>query len=221
MVFIDDNSIDGTAEKIKELSAKQDNIKLLIRPKKMGLGSAYKSGLEQSSGNIIVEMDADLSHDPAELTKIVKELQNADIVVGSRRVKGGRVIGWIWHRRLIHIVANIFTKLLLGLDVDDSTSGFRVYKREVFKQIASLSKFDGFEFQVESLYIAKKLGLKVEEVPIIFRNRKHGTSKLSLRDVIYFIKAILKMKFSRAKLSLQDVARDETWFVKLKSANIL
>lgn len=194
VVFIDDDSSNGTAEMVRKLSARHDNLRLLVRPKKMGLGSAYKDGFKVSTGNFIVEMDADLSHNPEELPKLLEELNHADVAVGSRRVPGGRVVGWKWHRRLISLGANLLASLVLGLKVRDATSGFRAYKRSTFDEIASKSTMNGFEFQIEALYIAKKLGFKVVEVPITFTGRKRGESKLRPKDVVNFFKSIFKMR---------------------------
>lgn len=193
VIFIDDSSSDGTIETIRELSEEYSNLKLLIRSRKMGLGSAYKDGFKVSSGEVIVEMDADLSHNPKELPKLFKALNHADVVVGSRYIHGGKTIWWKWYRRLISWGASLLTNLFLGLGVRDATSGFRAYKRKAFEGIASKSSLNGFEFQVEALHIAKKLKLKVMEVPITFIDRTRGKSKLGLRDIINFAKSILKM----------------------------
>ncbi len=199
VVFIDDNSPDGTAERIKELSAANHyDFKLLVRPEKNGLGSAYKDGLKVSSGNFIAQMDADLSHNPEELPRLFKALNYADVAIGSRRVLGGRIIGWKWHRRLLSRGANLLARLVLGLSVKDATSGFRAYKRNVFEKIVSNSTMNGFEFQVEAIYIAKRLGLKVVEVPITFTSRKEGKSKMSLKEIFNFAKAVFKVRFSRS-----------------------
>lgn len=197
VVFIDDNSPDGTAERIRELSVVYDNLKLLVRPEKNGLGSAYKDGFKVSSGNTIVQMDADLSHNPEELTNLFKALENADVVVGSRCVPGGRVIGWKWYRTFINRGANLLARLVLGVRVRDATSGFRAYDRKAFEEIVSNSSMNGFDFQVEAVYIAKRLGLKVVEVPITFANRKRGKSKLSFKEVVNFAKAVFKIRFRR------------------------
>jgi len=194
IIFIDDNSPDGTVEKIRDLSKKFDNLKLMVRDRKMGLGSAYKDGFKVSSGKIIVEMDADLSHNPAELPKIVRALEHFDIAVGSRYVEDGKILGWKWHRKLSSRGANLIARVVLGLKVKDSTSGFRAYERSAFKQVVSASKFNGFEFQVEVLYMAKKLGLKVTEVPITFVDRKRGRSKFNFKEIINFAKAVFKMR---------------------------
>ena len=202
VIFIDDNSPDGTAQSLKELTTTYDNIKFLVRPYKMGLGSAYKDGFKDASGEIIIEMDADLSHNPKELPKLLKALSQADIVIGSRYIKGGHIYGWKWHRKLISCVANSLAKLILGLKIRDTTSGFRVYKRKAFEKIASESAFDGFEFQVEALYIAKRFQFMTAEVPITFKGRIMGKSKIKLKDIINFLRLILKMRLSMKRNNL-------------------
>lgn len=193
VIFIDDGSFDGTIETIKELSERHDNLTLLVRSRKMGLGSAYKDGFKASSGEVIVEMDADLSHNPKELPKLFKALNHADVAVGSRYIRGGKTIWRKWYRKLVSRGASLLANLFLGLKVRDPTSGFRAYKRKAFEKIASQSSLNGFEFQVEALHIAKKLELEVVEVPITFVNRTRGKSKLGLWDIIIFAKSILKM----------------------------
>ena len=161
----------------------------------MGLGSAYKDGLKLCSGNIIVEMDADLSHDPREIIVLVKALETADMVVGSRYVNGGMIVGWTWYRRAISSTANHIGRLLLGLKVKDVTSGFRAYHRCVFERIVSGSCFDGYDFQVEAVHTASKLGFKIVEVPITFFDRRRGKSKLSLSEIFTFLKAVITVRF--------------------------
>jgi len=194
IVFIDDNSPDGTAEEIKNLSKRFDNIKLVVRNGKRGLGSAYKDGFKTANGELIVQMDADLSHNPADLPKILAALEHSDIVVGSRYTKDGKAIGWKWHRNIVSKGANFLATVFLGLKVNDSTSGFKAYKRSAFKQLVSASKFNGFEFQVEALYIAEKLGLRIAEVPVTFVNRRRGKSKLKFKDIVNFAVALVKMR---------------------------
>jgi dolichol-phosphate mannosyltransferase len=210
VIFIDDNSPDGTAKSLKELIGIYDNMKLLVRPCKMGLGSAYKDGFKVTSGEVIVEMDADLSHNPRELPRLVKALNylDADVVVGSRYVSGGAVLGWKWYRRLISRTASLLASLVLNLNVNDATSGFRAYKRKAFEKIVSQSRLNGFEFQVEALYIAKKLQLKTVEVPITFKKRIRGRSKMKFTDILNFLQSVFKMLLNN----------QENWGVNLNVA---
>lgn len=197
VVFIDDNSPDGTAEVIKELSHEYENVKVLVRPMRMGLGSAYKDGFNAATGDLIVEMDADLSHNPEELPKLLKALNGADVVVGSRYAEGGKHANWKWRRVTLSRGANSLSRIILGLEMSDVTSGFRAYKRRAFEEIASRSKFNGFDFQVEALHIAKKLGFRIKEVPITFTDRERGKSKLRTRDIATFVISILRMHFNK------------------------
>lgn len=194
LIVVDDNGADNTAEIIKKLSEEHNNLRFVARPNKMGLGSAYKDGFKVASGKIVVEMDADMSHNPEEVGKLIEALNNADISIGSRYIPGGKIVGWKWHRKLISKGANILTKEVLGLPISDATSGFRAYKQEAFGEIISQSKSNGFDFQVEVLYVAKKLGLKVIEIPITFTDRKIGKSKLTLRDILNFAYAVSKIR---------------------------
>ena len=202
VVVVDDNSSDGTSTFVKELMKNHKNLKLIERPSKLGLGSAYKDGFKATIGKKIVTMDADLSHDPkyiAEFNKVVDE-EGADIVVGSRYVSGGRIVGWKPHRRIISWGANFLARNVLGISVRDATSGYRMYRREVFAKIASHSVMKGYEFQIEALFLAKKFGFKIYEYPIVFVDRKAGKSKLSIKDILKFLNAVLKLRFSGATL---------------------
>lgn len=195
-IVIDDNSPDGTAEVVRKLSVRYENVKLLCRRAKMGIGSAYKDGFKASSGDIIAYMDADLSHDPRDLLKLIDALKNADIAIGSRFLKGGRIIGWGWHRYLINLGANLLARFILRLNVKDTTSGYKAYKRKAFEKLVSMSKFGGFtDFDEEMIYLAKRHGLKVKEIPITFVNRAKGNSKLRLGDILAFTKALLNISF--------------------------
>ncbi len=199
VIVIDDNSPDGTSDEVRKLSKKYDNIKLLVRPEKMGLGSAYRDGLKASSGSFIVEMDADLSHNPEDIPRLIKGLNPADIAIGSRYVSGGNIVGWGWHRRLISWGANRLARLVVGLKVKDVTSGFRIYRREAFEEIARHSRLNGYSFQVEALHIANKLGFTVEEVPITFIDRERGESKLGNKEIARFAWSIFSMRFLQTK----------------------
>lgn len=196
VIFIDDNSPDGTTKSLRELTGMHNNLKLLVRPYKMGLGSAYKDGFKAAVGEIIVEMDADLSHNPKELHGLLKALNHldADVVVGSRYVYGSSILGWKWYRRFISRTASLLASLILNVSVRDATSGFRAYRKKAFEKIISQSRLDGFEFQVETLYIARKLQLRIIEVPITFTQRIRGKSKMKLGDILNFFRSILTMR---------------------------
>jgi len=196
IIVIDDNSSDGTAEVVRKLSDRYENIKLLRRRAKIGIGSAYKEGFKASSGDIIAYMDADLSHDPRDLPKLIHALENADMAVGSRFMKGGGIIGWGLYRHLINLGANLLARLVLRHNVKDTTSGYKAYKRRAFEKLVSMSNFGGFsDFDEEMLYLAKRHGLEIKEIPIVFVNREKGDSKLRLGDILAFTKALFNIKF--------------------------
>ncbi len=199
IVVVDDGSTDGTIELVRDFMKKNHNIKLVLRPRKMGLGSAYIDGFKVSNGDFIITMDADLSHDPKYIPELLKKanISKADIVLGSRYVREGKIIGWKIHRKIISKTANMVAKFVLGLKVNDVTTGYRLYCREAFEKIVSQIKAKGYEFQVESLYLAKILGLKIVEYPIVFIDRVAGKSKLKIADIFSFLKTVLKLRISR------------------------
>ena len=178
IIIIDDNSQDGTKEILKKI--KNENIKIIFRNSKLGLGSAYKEGFKLSKGNLIGIMDSDGSHSPSNLIKMIElhDLSNNCIVYSSRYHQNGDIIGWNKNRKLISKFANFLSKKLLNLKINDITGSFRIYSRSIFKKIFENSKSNFFDFQLESIFIAKKFNTKFIEFPIIFINRKNGKSKL-------------------------------------------
>ncbi len=197
VVVVDDNSSDGTADEVRRLIKDYGNTKLIVRSGKMGLGSAYREGFSASSYGFIVEMDADMSHNPEEITKLLQGLNPADIVIGSRYINGGSSVGWSWQRKLVSWGANRFARLVLGLKPKDVTSGFRVYSKDAFEKIIAHSKLNGYAFQIEVLYLASKLGFEVKEVPITFNERREGESKLGIKEIFRFAEAVLSLKFRK------------------------
>ena len=193
IVVVDDGSTDGTIEAIEELMAHYPRIKLLIRRGKMGLGSAYKDGLKIASGYLVVQMDGDLSHRPSELPKLLDALAEADLAIGSRYVRGGRVVNWSATRIAMSKVANLLAKLILSIRAKDITSGFRAWRRSALELCLNASICSGFDFQVEMLFIAERMGLKITEIPITFVGRRSGKSKLGPKDILSFIFSLLKM----------------------------
>lgn len=192
IIVVDDNSPDGTADVAKKYSERFDNIRVLVREAKSGLGYAYKEGFKAVSGRVVMEMDADFSHDPSDIPRIFQKCENGfDVVIGSRYVGGGRIIGWDFARRMVSFVANMLVNIFFRLDVKDNTSGFRAYKREVIEKILPRVKCNSYDFQVEMLLRAKEQGFTLKEIPIIFRERAHGKSKLGKREFSSFIKMLL------------------------------
>ncbi len=197
IIFVDDNSSDGTPEEIHELS-KQYQIEIIRRANKLGIGSAYICGFRKALNeqyDLIMEMDADLSHAPEDIPKILTAIYNgADMVIGSRKIPGGEIVGWNWRRHLMSNGAMIISRLMLKLKTKDVTAGFRCYKRKVLEKIdLEKIKSNGYAFQEEMLFWAEKLGFKVVEVPVKFIDRKMGHSKLSGKDIVEFFKVMIKL----------------------------
>lgn len=195
IIVVDDGSPDGTADLARDL-AKTYPIRLLSRPMKSGLGSAYRDGFALAEGDIVFEMDADLSHDPRFLPALVQAVMDgADIAVGSRYIDRGHVVGWGAYRRLVSGVGNTLARLMLRVGVRDLTSGYRCYARHAADVVQDV-RSDGYAFQVESLYVAKKRGLRIAEVPIVFENRVVGKSKLGPSEFIRFVQTLGRLRIS-------------------------
>ncbi|MBT3948705.1 polyprenol monophosphomannose synthase, partial [Candidatus Parcubacteria bacterium] len=198
-LVVDDNSPDGTANIVERLSNKYD-IHLLKREGKLGLGSAYIAGFKKALGlgaDFIFEMDADFSHDPDDVPRMIEAAQNADLVIGSRKIKGGGVIGWGWTRKFMSNGAMWFSRILLGLKPRDVTAGFRCFRKKVLESIdIEKIKSNGYAFQEELLYKTQKAGFKITEIPVTFVDRQEGKSKLSKKDIIEFFIVMIKLRFT-------------------------
>ncbi len=162
IIVIDDSSPDGTSKIIEKLARKYSNLQLIKREKKFGLGSAYQKGVSVSSGDIIVTMDADLSHDPRVIKEFIKKISEGyEVVIGSRYIYRGSIVGWNLYRKMISRLANIIARLLLGLKIRDVTSGYRCYTKKAIEKIGfSKIKSSGYSFLLESVFIAERVGLK-------------------------------------------------------------
>jgi len=198
IIIVDDNSPDGSGELADRLASSSSGVRVLHRPRKMGLGTAYKDGFELSSGDLIVSMDSDLSHDPRYLLPMIKCASSHDIVIGSRLVPGGGIIGRTPFRDILSITVNWVIRLLTRVKIHDWTSGLRVYRRDVWQRTMPLVQCDKWDFQFESLYKAVKNGYTVAELPITFYERAEGESKFSLKEgltfLISFIKIMINLK---------------------------
>ncbi|MFC1648300.1 polyprenol monophosphomannose synthase [Nanoarchaeota archaeon] len=199
LIFVDDNSPDGTGKMLDKLAKKHKGaIKVIHRKDERGLGSAYVRGFQEAlktKASVIFGMDADLSHDPKYLPDFMKKIREGyDIVQGSRYMEGGGV-NWSWHRIFISKSANLFATTILGLDVHDVTGSYKAYKREVMKalDIGSITS-NGFSFFEEILYRAKLKGYKIGETPIFFTDRKLGKSKLSKIEMFKFFVTIIRLR---------------------------
>lgn len=196
VIVVDDSSPDGTADLARDL-AKTYPLRLLSRPAKSGLGSAYRDGFALAQGDVVFEMDADLSHDPRYIPALVQAVaEGADIAIGSRYVAGGRVVGWNTYRKLVSGVGNTLARMSLLVGVRDVTSGYRCYARAA-APIVQDAKSDGYAFQVEALYLAKKRGMRITEVPISFENRTVGKSKLGPGEFGRFLKTLARLRLTR------------------------
>jgi dolichol-phosphate mannosyltransferase len=189
ILVIDDNSPDGTGTLADELAAEHDFVSVLHRPHKEGLGPAYLAGFERAladGAELILEIDCDFSHDPADVPRLIAAVEEgADVALGSRYVRGGRVGNWGLVRRAISRGASLYTALFLHMGVKDPTGGFKCFRRQVLETIdlgAITSR--GYAFQIETTYRARRAGFRVVEIPILFDERIEGTSKMSRRIVL-------------------------------------
>lgn len=200
ILVVDDNSPDGTADEVKHVAASNPRVDLIRRPAKMGLGSAYITGFKAALGkgaDYIAQMDADFSHDPGYIPEFRKALEDHDLVLGSRYVKGVNVVNWPIERLLLSYFANVYTRIVTGLPIHDATSGFKCFRREVLENIR-LDEIisDGYCFQIETTFRAWRAGFRISEIPIVFVDRHSGTSKMS-KKIIY--EAIWKVWLLRFK----------------------
>ncbi len=201
ILFVDDGSPDGTADIVKNL---QNNysIELIERPAKSGLGAAYVCGFTaalKQAPQFVVQMDADLSHDPADLPRLLAALQNgADMAIGSRKVPGGRIVGWNWRRHAMSNGAMMASRWLLGFKAHDVTAGYRAWRRSMLESL-DLTKItsNGYAFQEEMLWRAQKLNGKIVEVPVTFVDRVAGQSKISGKDAREFFQLIWRLRSGR------------------------
>ena len=183
ILIVDDGSPDGTGAIADRLATGDEGVAVLHRPRKEGLGPAYIAGFREAlagGAELVLEMDADFSHDPADLPRLLEAAEDADLAIGSRYVRGGAVSDWGPLRRAISRGGSAYARSVLGVDVHDLTGGFKCFRREVLEAI----DFDavgsrGYAFQVELTYRAIELGFRVVEVPIRFRDRRVGSSKMS------------------------------------------
>ena len=209
LIIVDDNSPDGTANLIKRnIPILKENfnfmdIQVNIREGKLGLGSAYifgfKKALEQNC-DYILEMDADLSHQPKYIPLFLESIQDKDIIIGSRYIRGGSTENWSFRRRLLSRSAGLYARTILGMKVQDMTAGFVMYKSNVLKAInIDQIKSNGFSFQIEMKYNAFKKGFTIKEIPIIFPDRVKGASKMNRSIILEALIGVWKLKFSRNK----------------------
>lgn len=198
VLVVDDNSPDGTAGWVKEAAKTVPRIKIIERPGKMGLGTAYVAGFKymlENNYDYAIQMDADFSHDPQEIETFLETIKQYDLVIGSRYIYGVRVINWPIRRLLLSYGANLYTRIITGMPIKDGTGGFKCFRKEVLSAI-NLEKIhsNGYSFQIEMNYKAYQLGFKIVEVPITFVDRVEGTSKMSKKIVREAITMVWKLR---------------------------
>ena len=201
LLVVDDNSPDGTGSLADGLAAEFEEVEVLHRPAKHGLGRAYLAGFRRaldSGAELVLEMDADFSHDPADVPRLIKAAETADLVLGSRYVRGGGVSDWGLVRRMVSRGGCWYAQHILGIPVRDLTGGFKCFNRRVLETIPLEDVHaDGYGFQIELTYYAVKSGFKVVEVPITFRERQMGTSKMSPRIAIEAVWKVPALRLRR------------------------
>lgn len=200
VLVVDDNSPDGTAFLVKSLMETQPQVHLLSRAGKEGLGKAYIAGFKwglEKGFDLIVEMDADFSHRPVDLKKIVAAAKDKDFIVGSRYVPGGETVNWGILRKIISRGGSIYSTLILGFPIRDWTGGFNAWKAQVLRSIGLDGiKSNGYSFQIELKYKASRLKFKGLEVPIVFEDRRVGHSKMSLKIVLEAFYKVWMIRFN-------------------------
>ena len=209
ILVVDDGSPDGTAEICRKLSKDYPNLFVETRAKKSGLGGAYRHGFKwglERGYEEFIEIDADMSHrvrDLAEMLKAKEKDPEIGLIIGSRWTRGGATINWSWRRQLLSRAANIYVRIMLGMGVNDSTAGFRIYSSELLRKIPLQEiKSEGYSFQIEMTRAAKLAGAKIVEVPITFRERESGVSKMSgaiVREAMLLVTVWGLKRFFRLK----------------------
>ena len=203
--MVDDNSPDGTGKLVRDKMQESNRIHIIEREGKMGLGTAYLAGFKYSlekGYDYIMEMDADFSHNPEEIPNFLKFIQEYDVVLGSRYIKGVNVVNWPLKRLLLSYFANLYTRVITGMDVKDATGGFKCFRATALSKINfDEVKSNGYSFQIEMTYRLWKKGAKVKEIPIIFVDRLEGESKMSKKIVYEAIFMVWKLKLGLVKIS--------------------
>ena len=201
IIVVDDNSPDKTAEAVAQIQTTYPGkLYLINRYHKLGLGSAYIAGFKKAmslNADLLIEMDADFSHDPKDLPRLAEACtEGFDLAIGSRKIAGGKVVGWSLKRKLMSNGAALFSRILLGLKTKDVTAGYRCFKRQVLEKInLDTIKSNGYAFQEELLYRTEKLGFTIKEIPVIFKDREVGQSKLGKKEIKEFFVIIFKLRF--------------------------
>lgn len=198
VLIVDDGSPDGTGQIADGMVKESDRIFVIHRQNKSGLGTAYITGFKfalQKSYDLIFEMDCDFSHDPKYIPHFLEAIRDADLVLGSRYIKGVNVINWPMSRLLLSYYANVYSRIVTGLPVKDATGGFKCFRREVLESLdLDKVKSNGYSFQIEMSFRAWKKGFRIKEIPIVFEDRKLGQSKMSKRIVREAVWMVWKLR---------------------------
>ena len=199
VLVVDDNSPDKTGNVVKKLMKTEKRVNLLAREKKEGLGTAYVAGFKyalERDYERIIEMDADLSHDPAEIPNFIEASKKADVVVGSRYLNGANVVHWPIRRLILSYGANIYSRIITGVPLHDTTSGFKCFRREVLEAVdLDAVHSGGYSFQLEMNFRAYSKGFKLSEIPIIFTDRTLGRSKMNFSIMLEAAKVVWQLKY--------------------------
>ncbi len=204
VLVVDDSSPDGTAELVREHPEFEGRVNLLSRPGKMGLGSAYIAGFQWALSHPeilhVFEMDADFSHNPEDLARFLVEIREQELVIGSRYLEGVTVVNWPLRRLVLSLGANIYTRFVTGMPINDATGGFKCFRREVLEAIPlELIRSDGYSFQIEMNYQAWKRGFRIKEIPIVFTDRRVGVSKMNKKIIWEAVWMVWRLRFSRLR----------------------
>ncbi len=203
ILIVDDNSPDGSGRIADRIAAEHEDVGVLHRPRKQGLGPAYLAGFGEAlagGAELVVQMDADFSHDPADLPRMLEAAESAELVLGSRYLPGGGIEDWGPTRRLISRSGSVYARTVLGVGIRDLTGGFKVFRREVLESIElETVPSRGYAFQVETTFRALRAGFRVVEVPILFRDRRVGQSKMTGRIVLEAALRVPMMRFANRR----------------------
>ncbi|HMA76244.1 MAG TPA: polyprenol monophosphomannose synthase [Candidatus Krumholzibacteriaceae bacterium] len=200
VLIVDDNSPDGTGEIAETIAEGEERVNVIHRQGKMGLGSAYIAGFKWALANTpakyIFEMDADFSHNPEDILRFLDAIRNNDLVVGSRYLKGITVVNWPLRRLILSYGANLYTRIITGLPLTDSTGGFKCFRREVLEEMPlERVHSDGYSFQIEMNYLCWKKGFRIKEIPVVFTDRRVGVSKMSKKIVWEAVFLVWRLRF--------------------------
>ncbi len=204
VLFLDDNSPDGTGAILDDLAAREPRLAVMHRAKKEGLGRAYVAGFAEAlarGATHVVEMDCDFSHDPADVPRLLAAVTEggADVAIGSRYVKGGRCVGWPFRRWFISFFGGRFIRFVLGVPVQDPTGGFKCFTRAALERLGDFSAIRsfGYSFQMEMNYRMSQMGLRLREIPITFTERRAGVSKISGSIATETLKMVFRLRFGK------------------------